>query len=62
MNRLFYCIVFIIVLSLNSFAQERKPNKKELIRDRGFDIDTSRTNRTNNKNDFVRFCFLINIK
>jgi len=53
MNRLFYCIVFIIVTSLNSFSQERKPNKEELMRNRGFEIDTSRTNR-NNKNNLVK--------
>ena len=53
MNRLFYCIIFIIVTSLNSFAQERKPIKEELIRDRGFEIDTSRTNRTK-KNNLVK--------
>lgn len=53
MNRLFYCIIFIIVTSLNSFAQERKPIKEELIRDRGFEVDTSRTNRTK-KNNLVK--------
>ena len=53
MNRLFYCIVFIIVTGLNSFAQERKPIKEELIRNRGIEIDTSRTNRTK-KNNLVK--------
>ncbi len=53
MNRLFYCIVFIIVTSLNSFAQDRTLDKEEFIRNRGFEIDTSRTNRTK-KNNLVK--------